>query len=62
MRIVVVLILPNSQIFSNLSNIGRIGYEAVLFNIIVGVDFAHIGFQVLSIYGDVDAVVDLFPT
>ena len=67
MGIVVVLMLPNPQLFPNLSDIGRMDFEAVLFldillNIIVGVDSAHIGFQILGIDRNVDEIADLFPT
>ena len=67
MGIVVVLMLPNPQLFPNLSDIGRMDFEAVLFldiplNIIVGVDSAHIGFQVLGVDRNVEVIADLFPT
>lgn len=67
MGIVVVLMLPNPQLFPNLSDIGRMDFEAVLFldillNIIVGVDSAHIGFQILGVDRNVEEIADLFPT
>ena len=66
MRIVVVLMLPNPQLFPYLSNISRMNLEAILFfnvllNIIVGVDSAHIGFQILGVDRNVEAIADLFP-
>ena len=67
MGIVVVLMFPNAQLFPNLSDIGRMDFEAVLFldillNIIVGVDSAHIGFQILGVDRNVEVIADLFPT
>lgn len=67
MRIVIVLMLPNPQLFPNLSDIGRMDFEAALFldillNIIVGVDSAHIGFQILGVDRNVEVIADLFPT
>lgn len=67
MRIVIVLMLPNPQLFPNLSDISRVHLEAilffnVLFNILVGVDSAHIGFQVLGVDRNVEVIADLFPT
>ena len=67
MGIVVVLMLPNAQLFPYLSDIGRMDFEAVLFfnlllNILVGVDSAHIGFQILGVDRNVEVIADLFPT
>ena len=67
MRIVVVFMLPNPQLFPNLSDISGVNLEAVLFldillNIIVGVDSAHIGLQILGVDRNVEIIVDLFPT
>ena len=67
MRIVVVFVLMNPQLFPNLSDISRVNLEAVLFldillNIIVGVDSAHIGFQILGVDRNVEIIADLFPT
>ena len=67
MRIVVVLMLPNAQLFPNLSDISRVNLEAVLvldilLDIIVAVNPASIGLQVLRIHGDTQIVADLFPT
>ena len=67
MGIVVVLMLLNPQLFPNLSDIGRMDFEAVLFfnvllNIIVGVDSAHVGFQILGVDRNVEIIADLFPT
>ena len=67
MRIVVVFVLMNPQLFPNLSDISRGNLEAVLFldillNIIVGVDSAHIGFQILGVDRNVEVIADLFPT
>lgn len=67
MGIVVVLMLPNSQFFPNLSDISGVNLEAILFldillNIIVGVDSAHIGFQILGVDSNVEVIADLFPT
>ena len=67
MRIVVVLMLPNPQLFSYLSDISRVHLEAILFfnvllNIPVGVDSAHIGFQILGVDRNVEVIADLFPT
>ena len=67
MGIVVVLMLPNPQLFPYLSDISGVNLEAVLFldillNIIVGVDSAHIGFQILGVDRNVEVIADLFPT
>ena len=67
MRIVVILMLPNAQLFPNLTDIGRMDFEAILFfnvllNIIVGIDSAHIGFQILGVDRNVEVIADLFPT
>ena len=67
MGIVVVLMLPNAQLFPNLSDISRVNLEAVLvldilLDIIVAVNPASIGLQVLRIHGDTQIVADLFPT
>ena len=67
MRIVVVLMLPNAQLFSYLTGISGVNLEAVLFfnvllNILVGVDSAHIGFQILGVDRNVELIADLFPT
>ena len=67
MRIVVVFVLMNRVLFPNLSDISRVNLEAVLFldillNIIVGVDSAHIGFQILGVDRNVEIIADLFPT
>lgn len=67
MGIVVVLMLPNPQLFPNLSDISGVNLKAVLFldillNIIVGVDSAHIGFQILSVDRNTQIIADLLPT
>ena len=67
MGIVVVLMLLNPQLFPNLSDIGRMDFEAVLFldillNIIVGVDSTHNGLQILGVDRNVEVIADLFPT
>ena len=67
MRIVVVFVLMNPQLFPYLSNISRMNLETILFfnvllNIIVGVDSAHIGFQILGVDRNVEVIADLFPT
>ena len=67
MAIVVVLVLMDSQFLTNLSNIGRVNLEAVLLldvllDVIVAVNLASIGLQVLGIHGDTQIVADLFPT
>ena len=67
MRIVVVFVLMNPQLFPNLSDISRVNLEAVLvldilLDIIVAVNPASIGLQVLRIHGDTQIVADLFPT
>ena len=67
MAVIVILMLPNAQLFPNLSDICRVNLEAVLFldillNIIVGVDSAHIGFQILGVDRNVEVIADLFPT
>ena len=67
MGIIVILILPNSQFFPNLSDISRVNLEAVFFfnvlhNILVGIDSAHIGFQILGVDRNVKVIADLFPT
>ena len=64
---IVVFMLPNPQLFPYLSNISRMNLEAILFfnvllNIIVGVDSAHIGFQILGVDRNVEVIADLFPT
>ena len=64
---IVVLMLPNAQLFRYLSDASGVNLEAVLFlnvllNIIVGVDSARIGFQVLGVDRNVEVIADLFPT
>ena len=64
---IVVLVLTDTQLLTNLPDIGRVDFEAVLFfnvllNIIVGVDSAHIGFQILGVDRNVEVIADLFPT
>ena len=59
--------LPNPQLFPYLSNVSRVDFESVLFfnvllNILVGVDSAHIGFQILGVDRNVEVIADLFPT
>ena len=65
--IIVVLMLTDAQFLTNLSNVSRVNLEAILvldilFDIIVAVNPASIGLQVLGIYGDTQIVADLFPT
>ena len=67
MGIIEILKLPNAQLFPNLSDISRVNLEAILvldilFGIIVAVNPASIGLQVLCIHGDAQIVADLFPT
>ena len=64
---IVVLVLTDTQLLTNLSDIGRMDFEAALFldillNIIGGVDSAHIGFQILGVDRNVEVIADLFPT
>ena len=65
--IIVVLMLTDAQFLTNLSNVSRVNLEAVflldiLLDIIVAVNPASIGLQVLCIHGDAQIVADLFPT
>ena len=65
--IVVVLMLTDAQLLTNLSNVSRVNLEAVLLldvllDVIVAVNPASIGLQVFGIYGDTQIVADLFPT
>ena len=65
--IVVILMLTDAQLLTNLSDICRVNLEAVLvldilLDIIVAVNPASIGLQVLCIHGDAQIVADLFPT
>ena len=67
MAIIVVLMLTDAQFLTNLSNVSRVNLEAILvldilFDIIVAVNPASIGLQVLCIHGDAQIVADLFPT
>ena len=67
MATIVVLVLTDTQLLTNLSDIGRMDFEAVLFfnvllNILVGVDSAHIGFQILGVDRNVEVIADLLPT
>ena len=67
MAIIVVLMLTDAQFLTNLSNVSRVNLEAVflldiLLDIIVAVNPASIGLQVLCIHGDAQIVADLFPT
>ena len=67
MAVIVILMLPNAQLFPNLSDICRVNLEAVLvldilLDIIVAVNSASIGLLVLRIHGDTQIVADLFPT
>ena len=65
--IVVILMLTDAQLLTNLSDVSRVNLEAVLvldilLDIIVAVNPASIGLQVLRIHGDTQIVADLFPT
>ena len=65
--IVVILMLTDSQLLTNLSDICGVYLEAVLLldillDVIVAVNLASIGLQVLGIHGDTQIVADLFPT
>ena len=65
--IVVVLMLTDAQLLPNLSDISRVNFEAILvldilLDIIIAVNPASIGLQILSIHGDAQIVADLFPT
>ena len=65
--IIVVLMLTDAQFLTNLSNVSRVNLEAILvldilLDIIVAVNPASIGLQVLCIHGDAQIVADLFPT
>ena len=65
--VVVILMLTDAQLLTNLSDISGVNLEALLLShillyIIVGVDLASIGFQILCIHGDTQIVSDLFPT
>ena len=67
MTVVVVLMLTDAQLLTNLSDISRVNLEAVLLldillDVIVAVNLASIGLQVLGIHGDTQIVADLFPT
>ena len=64
--IIVVLMLTDAQFLTNLSNVSRVNLEAILvldilLDIIVAVNPASIGLQVLCIHGDAQIVTDLFP-
>ena len=64
--IVVVLMLTDAQLLTNLSNVSRVNLEAVLFldvllDVIVAVNLASIGLQVLGIYENTQIAADLFP-
>ena len=65
--VIVILMLTDAQLFPYLSDISGVDFEAlllfhILLYIIVGVDLASIGFQILCIHGDTQIVADLFPT
>ena len=65
--VIVVLMLTDAQLLTNLSNVSRVNLEAVLLldillDVIIAVNLASIGLQVLRIYGDTQIVADLFPT
>ena len=65
--IVVVLMFTDAQFLTNLSDISRVNLEAVLLldillDVIIAVNLASIGLQVLCIHGDAQIVADLFPT
>ena len=65
--IIVVLMLTDAQFLTNLSNVSRVNLEAILvldilLDVIVAVNPASIGLQVLCIHGDAQIVADLFPT
>ena len=64
--IVVVLMLTDAQLLTNLSDISGVNLEAVLLldvllDVIVAVNLAGIGLQVLGIHGDTQIVAVLFP-
>ena len=67
MAIIVILMLTDTQLLTKLSNVSRVNLEAVLFldillDVIVAVNLASIGLQILRIHGDTQIVADLFPT
>ena len=62
MAIIVVLMLTDAQFLTNLSNVSRVNLDDILLDIIVAVNPASIGLQVLCIHGDAQIVADLFPT
>ena len=67
MAVIVILMLTDAQLLTNLSDVSRVNLEAVLvldilLDIIVALNPASIGLQVLRILGDTQIVADLFPT
>ena len=67
MAVIVILMLTDAQLLTNLSDVSRVNLEAVLvldilLDIIVAANPASIGLQVLRIHGDTQIVADLFPT
>ena len=67
MAVIVILMLTDAQLLTNLSDASRVNLEAVLvldilLDVLVAVNPASIGLQVLGIYGDTQIVADLFPT
>ena len=65
--VIVVLVLTDAQLLTNLSDISRVNLEAVLvldilLDIIVAVNSSSIGFQILGVDCDTQIVADLLPT
>ena len=65
--IIVILMLTDTQLLTNLSDVSRVNLEAVLLldvllDVVIAVNLASISLQVLSIHGDTQIVADLFPT
>ena len=66
MGIVVVLMLPNPQLFPYLSDISGVNFEPVVFfhkgaNVLIGGNKTHIHFQIRGADGDFQSVGYFFP-
>lgn len=67
MAVVVVLMLVDTQLFPNLSNISRVDFKAILLldillDVVIAANPTGIGLQICGVDCDTQIVADLFPT
>lgn len=66
MAVVVVLMLVDTQLFPNLSNISRVDFEAILLldillDVVITANPTSIGLQICGVDCDTQLVTNLFP-